>query len=448
MSNALAIAAVTEVLRDMVFQGVRTELGSGRITAQPLDKAREEGDRTNQLNLFLYQTVPSKSWRNQDLSQRNGSGHVHPPLALHLYYLLTAYGQDDDDIRSQRLLGMAMRILQDYPSVDPAYIERVLITERVMVDSDLHQQVDRIRITPQPLSLDELSKLWTTFQTQYRISAAYEVSVVLLDSQQPKPVPMPVLSRGQPLAAADVNVDFDRWDQGILVLPELFPPYPTLLSMVLPSRFQPSIRLGDSLTLKGAYLSGQRVRVLFRHPKLAVMREATVNQISATEIDITIPNQPEQWPAGFYQVRVVVGQSDDAREDRTSNELSIAIAPTVDQIRAIRQNNDLDTGVRVDVDCRPFVWPNQQAVLILNVEAARLSLSDREIPALSRDSGTPPTDTLTFDVGQIPADFYQVRPRLRIDGVDSFIINYPNTPPSPTAPPPTLIPYISLEVPS
>ena len=42
-------------------------------------------------------------------------------------------------------------------------------------DSDLQDQVERVRITAQPLSLEEMSKLWMTFQTQYRISAAYEV---------------------------------------------------------------------------------------------------------------------------------------------------------------------------------------------------------------------------------------------------------------------------------
>jgi hypothetical protein len=39
-----------------------------------------------------------------------------------------------------------------------------------------------VRVTLQPLSLEEMSRLWSTFQTQYRLSVAYEVSVVLIDS--------------------------------------------------------------------------------------------------------------------------------------------------------------------------------------------------------------------------------------------------------------------------
>jgi hypothetical protein len=46
----------------------------------------------------------------------------------------------------------------------------------------LHEQVERVRITLQPLTLEEVAKLWNVFQTPYRISVAYEVSVVLIES--------------------------------------------------------------------------------------------------------------------------------------------------------------------------------------------------------------------------------------------------------------------------
>lgn len=41
MSNSLAIAAVTTTLRNLISQGVAQELGSGIVTTQPPDKARE-----------------------------------------------------------------------------------------------------------------------------------------------------------------------------------------------------------------------------------------------------------------------------------------------------------------------------------------------------------------------------------------------------------------------
>jgi hypothetical protein len=97
-------------------------------------------------------------------------------LALNLYYLLSAYGANDDDPdpHSHRLLAQAMRLLHDHPVLDPGRIREAL------AGNDLHEQAERLRVTLQPLTLEEMTKLWNTFQTPYRVSVAYEVSVVLI----------------------------------------------------------------------------------------------------------------------------------------------------------------------------------------------------------------------------------------------------------------------------
>jgi hypothetical protein len=182
MSNALAIAAVTATLRHLLDRGLSADLPGTQVTTRPPDKARG-GATGNQVNLFLYQTQPNAAWRNTTLAGSAGAGPGQPPLALNLYYLLSAYGQNDDDPDpySHRLLGEAMRILHARPVLAPADIREAL------TGNDLYEQVERVRVTPQPLTLDEMAKLWSTFQTQYRISVAYEVSVVLIDSA-PHPV--------------------------------------------------------------------------------------------------------------------------------------------------------------------------------------------------------------------------------------------------------------------
>ena len=471
MSNPLAIAAVTEVLLDLVAKGVQDEAGSINITALPPDKVQEGSEQLG-LNLFLYQSVFSSAWRNQDLSARNGMGGQPSPLPLHLNYLLTAYGNSESNsgrfgVMGHRLLGKAMRILHDYSILDPVYIRRVLqgytddagnpVSGR-LPESDLHQQVDRVRINPLSLSVDELSKLWTTFQTQYRISAAYEVSVVLIESAQAKRMAMPVLSRGQPLAANKVSVANNRWDQGILVQPSLLPAFPTLFSLALPSRFQPSLQLGQTLRLEGAHLEGTAISVLFRQSKLDVVREIIVPQSQFAAADVTIPelsnpDQATEWPAGFHQVSVRVGQGADPQQARTSNELALAIAPTIvpNSLSVSVNNNGLTPKTVFTVRCRPLVWPSQQAELILSFEGGDVALSDRVISAVPRASDSLPTDTLTFEAQAVPVGNYRVRPRLRVDGIDSFIITYPNTrdvtgPALQAQPAPALIPYVPLEV--
>lgn len=172
MSNSLAIAAVTATLRHLLDHGLNACVPGTKVTTRPPDKARD-AQAGNQVNLFLYHTQTNAAWRNIDLSP----GTAQPPLALNLYYLLSAYGQNDDDPDpySHRLLGEAMRLLHVQPVLDPAAIQGAL------EGNNLHLQAERVRITLQPLSLEEMTKLWSACQTQYRLSVAYEVSVVLID---------------------------------------------------------------------------------------------------------------------------------------------------------------------------------------------------------------------------------------------------------------------------
>ncbi|MGW8252117.1 MAG: DUF4255 domain-containing protein, partial [Anaerolineales bacterium] len=191
MSDPLAIAAVTETLIRLLFEGINAAIPGTTITARPPDKARN-GVTGNQINIFMYQVEPNAAWRNQDMPLRVRPGEsAVPPLALNLYYLITAYGENDDDNQGHRVLGHAMSLLNDHPLLSRDEIEAAL------PQSDLNSQFERVRITQQPLSLDETSKLWSAFQTQYRISAAYQAALVLIESQRSTRAALPVLSRGE-----------------------------------------------------------------------------------------------------------------------------------------------------------------------------------------------------------------------------------------------------------
>ncbi|MEP6898105.1 MAG: DUF4255 domain-containing protein, partial [Rhodanobacter sp.] len=182
MSNVLAIAATTRTLRNLLLAQMPvldTELNDLEVTLQPPDIARK-GISKAQLNLFLYQVVANAAWRNLDMPGQVRSGETaSPALALNLHYVITAWGRgdNDSDALSHRVLAAAMSTLHDRAVLDGNDIRNAL------PDNDLATQVERVRITPLPQSVDELSKLWTAFQTSYRTSAAYEATVVLIDSQ-------------------------------------------------------------------------------------------------------------------------------------------------------------------------------------------------------------------------------------------------------------------------
>ena len=121
------------------------------------------------------------------LPSRNGAGAGidRPPLALDLHYMLIAYG--DSEYIPQVLLGLGMQALHETPFLTKDEISSVFSGPLGPVDSalataELANQVEMIKVTPEPLTTEDLSKLWTAFGGKFRPSAGYEATVVLIES--------------------------------------------------------------------------------------------------------------------------------------------------------------------------------------------------------------------------------------------------------------------------
>jgi hypothetical protein len=398
MSNALGIAAVTATLRNMIEKGIEPEGAGIQVTTKPPDKARDGGSSPSQVNLFLYHTTFNGAWRNMDMPRQVRSGEIaRPPLALNLHYLVTAYGENDDEVRSQRLLGRAMSVLDDFPVLGSDEINQILLPE-----SRLNEQVERVRITPQPLSLDELSKLWTTFQTQYRISAAYQVAAVLIESTRPVKAALPVLRRGETDSGASAMA-------GVA---------PVLREIRLP-RPQPAARLGEDIVLVGKQLTVVDTVARFTSLRLVNPLELLLTETGVTdELQIHFPDTAEdaesmsRWTPGFYTVALVTRH--DGLPTMASNELAVALAP---QIGVTPLNTSV--GATLSITCKPRIAAGQRVLLLLG---------DRQVEAQTVTNPadvTQPT-TLAFVVPGLAAGTYVVR--LRVDGVDSLPVIYSGTP--------------------
>jgi uncharacterized protein DUF4255 len=387
MSNPLAIAATTATLRRLLIK----KLEIPGVTARALAKARRDTDTDDQVNLFLYQTSPNAAWRNMDMPRQLKPGETgHPPLPLSLYYLLTAYSDDTDEVKSQILLGRAMSVLHDHPLLDAADIEGNV------PGSDLHEQLERVRITLEPLPLEELSKLWTAFQTPCRTSVAYKVDVVLIESTRPIKAPLPVLTRGDE-------------DRGAAVLTGSQP----LLEAARPVAKLPGVRLGEDLSLIGKHLAGGTVQVVFRGPRgTGPFAPKELPKATDEEIVARLPGPDEPvgpdaskltWPVGFYTAQVIVSRP--GEPDLSSNEIPFSLSPKIVVSPLTAPKPD----VEVTVTCTPIVSPEQRVALLFG---------DREVPAPAR---TVKTDTLKFELKSLDPSEYVAR--LRVDGVDSIPID-------------------------
>ena len=400
MSNALAVAAVTSTLQALIEQGVRNGPGLGDTTVTMLapDRARDSASTANQINLFLYQLLPNAAWRNQDMPRQLMPGETGmAPLALELYYLLTAYGRNNDTAQpfSHELLARAMSVLHDHAVLAPAEIRAAVAA--ALPDSDLDRQLERVRVTLQPMSVEDISKLWTAFQTQYRLSVAYQVTVVLIESTLPPKTPLPVLTRGP-------------GDRGPAAHGDVVPPFPTLQNAAPPAR-QEAARLGDTLILTGHHLGGTEIGIAFQHASWdAPVEVAPAGAAADGMVAVVVPDVPAAWPAGLYRVQVLVRPPGDTQR-RASNGIGVAVAPSMTIAPLSAPAGD----VTWTVTCSPDVLPQQRVALLLG---------DREVAAQPLAA---PTGTLTFDAAGVAAGQYWVR--LRVDGVDSLLVDRAAMPP-------------------
>jgi hypothetical protein len=392
VSNSLAIASATATLRSVLELGVTAdaELNDTIVTILPLDKARG-AVTSNQLNIFLYQVQRSAAWSNAQLPWQGKPGESgNPPLALTLYYLLTAFGRDNDASQpfGHELIGRAMSVLHDHPVLSA---EDIKAASAALPTSDLDRQPERIRVAPHPITLDELSKLWTGFASQFRLSAAYEVGVVLIESTRAVRAPLPVLTRGPE-------------DAGIGSQPDLMSRLPQLRSVTPPANQDAALPL-DKVRLSGANLAGSGLAVRFDHPLWDAPVERPVEPgATATELAVTIPDDPDAWPPGLYTVAVLLQPEGDTTR-RATKSLALGLAPRITVSPPVQSPTELT----VSISATPHVWPEQRATLLL---------AEAEILAAPRSAKS---DPLVFRAPPLPAGQYRVR--LRVDGVDTILVD-------------------------
>ncbi|MEO1349650.1 MAG: DUF4255 domain-containing protein [Cyanobacteria bacterium J06635_15] len=394
MSNSLAIATVTATLKNIIFAGIREELGNGTITTKSLERARDTQEG-NQINLCLYHAEPNPARQGQSKTPHARRGATFkPPLALDLHYLIAAYGQGDQEIASHRLLGRVLNVLHDHSLLNAEEIQAV--TQGELSTSNLHQQVEQIRIAPLNLAFEDMTQVWRLLQAEYRPSVAYKVSVVLLDSQEPIQLAPPVLSRAGGNGRAIVRAHGE----------------PKLHEIELPHH-KNSAEFGDRVMIRGQNFNGDRLRVRLTHPRLAEPWDLDVLPVQSTgELSFHLPDPTSNIApamAGRYELALAIER---ANYTMTTNRLPVTLAP---QLLTLDPQETTQRNFVLTVTCFPLVSPESQVILLFG---------DRGMPVLPFSEAT---DTLRFQIKNVHPGTYVVR--LRVNGADSVPIDFSSRPP-------------------
>jgi hypothetical protein len=200
MSNYLAIATVTAVLRDLLQEAAGAAVPGATVITRRPEKVNDDGQNKPLVNIFLYRVAPNAAWRNTDIEIRYPSDtepdnrardrvEKRPQVPLNLNYLFSFYG-NELELEPQRLLGSVVSAIHARPSLAPEDVRSTVERERHLSKSDLEfqvAQIEHVALTPIGLSLEELSNLWSVFfQIPYALSVAYEAAAVLIEPSKPR----------------------------------------------------------------------------------------------------------------------------------------------------------------------------------------------------------------------------------------------------------------------
>jgi hypothetical protein len=415
MSDALAISAVTATLQYWLTQvfGSSTALSGVVVSAKAPDIVQTEITAAGaqlQVNLFLHQVTHNAALRNLDLPSLAADGATQlssPALALDLHYLMTAYATEDCE--AEALLGYAVLMLHDNPVLarnDIATALQNLPSTQTLAPAlqtaGLASQIEMLKVTPEMLGREELAWIWTALKADYRPTYAFQASLVTIQSQATTLSALPVLQRQ------------------ISAAPGLVTGLPTLTAAIPPGG-QQAAQLGDTVTVTGASLMGS-TSVQLINSRLGINQTLPATaSVSGASFQFSVPNPPlpPDLPAGMYSLSATFTV---AGQPTISNSVPMAISATIDATWAPGTLGQ-GTNVAVPVPCVPYLQPGQEVSLLIGGQQA---------PA---DPFTTPTRTPSFTFAKLQSTGGSAVPvRLRVDGVDSPILNLASGTPSFTGP--------------
>lgn len=398
MSNALAIATATATLALEILQPAADAAVSGATVTTVRPDSSGNGSIKPRVNVYLFQITPNTAWRNNDLPTRTSEGQLiqRPRVAIDLHYLLTFYG-DELQLEAQRLLGSVVHAMHARPILTRQMINNTLINTAYpyLAASNLADEMELIKFTPLPLSLEELAKLWSVFfQTQYTLSVAYQGTVVLIESED------------TPRATLPVQEPFIR------VLPFRYPH----IERVYPATGSNQLIFADStLVIEGKQLQGDVTEV-----RIAGSDPLQPLEVSDTKIAILLANVPAgTLHAGVQGIQVV--QSIDLGKPLAPHKgFESNVAPFVLHPRIISQNAPGANQVIVKTDVT--IGQRQRVILLLN----KNTLVNPAAHSFTVEPRNADTDTLTVPINGVEAGDYFVR--VQIDGAESPLDLDPNSP--------------------
>ena len=326
----LDLSAVTQALTKFIELSVENSPAwqpRARPTASPLppDQVQSAG-----LSFYLYHLSENPHLRTPPPVD-SASSHVrYSPMALDLYFQMTAVpggSSSNELLESQLLMGCALKALHDGPVIDDT---TVISGTEILKTVGLAGEENRIRITSQPVTSNDAVNYWTAGSQAMRLAAYYQVSVILLEPEEPD-------SRSQRVLSPSVDVFAIGGPR--LSGSESYAVYTAPDGQTSEIKMSPAVAAyGEEITLLGSSLNGDGVRLKLRgggDNAVRVAGDAWQVTAQAETLIAKICDSTEEGALvpGVYAVSVSVDKTLSGRDvSLASNEIPIQIRPSISAV--------------------------------------------------------------------------------------------------------------------
>jgi hypothetical protein len=193
MATYPAIAATSEAILGLLRSAAVGSEFDG-VTFDHYQSGDFESPMTVGVSLYLYRVSVSP---NRNLPPRLGRDgrRYRPPLPVDLHYLVIAWA--DDAIKQQRLLGFAVRTLEDTPILPAG------VLNQHGPETDVFRPEETVELVWEALSVQDISEIWDVAQTKEQPSATYVARMVEIESPVALPDAGTVQTRELAFAKAD-----------------------------------------------------------------------------------------------------------------------------------------------------------------------------------------------------------------------------------------------------
>jgi hypothetical protein len=309
-----AIKDVTRALQTLLMGQLKSVSPTAQVSLLPPGDALPSGLG---VNLFLYRIVESPFTKNRDWPGDRATPHsAQPPLGLQLSYLLTPFAPTPDPSAAagddaHTMLGSAMLVLHENAILNNVHIPG--FDADTVLPLYLLNSYEQIKITLAATSLEDLSKIWATINQPYRLSVAYELSLLELRPTLPAPV------NGATVVSTNLQVV-------ALEAPHLEGLTPQSGSLVHVASDGSNTLVSNLLAITGSGLSAS-----YQTPAVQVGGSvATVNSAPAptdTALTVTLPADLPAGPSADVQVTL---------SGKTSAPLTFNVTPWLNSLTPMR----------------------------------------------------------------------------------------------------------------